>query len=163
MVKLWDKNLITLRFCRIRGLLSMTDSYVSWSFPNKANSYTMKLHSLWVHPYTQSQKKRTMKSLASPGTQGQGQVTPAGSYFFEHRHQEHRQNEIQHKVYISTLLRKRRTTFHGAFLLRLSVVAGLTVIVLCHFLDSCWSWHISELFICISHFLAAYSLLWCQP
>ena len=31
--------------------------------------------------YTQSQKKHTMKSLASPGTQGQSQVTPVGSYF----------------------------------------------------------------------------------
>ncbi len=30
--------------------------------------------------YTQSQKKRTMDFLASPVTQGQGQVTPAGSY-----------------------------------------------------------------------------------
>ena len=40
--------------------------------------------------------------------------------FFEHYHQEHRQNEIQHKVDLSTLLRKRNGTFHGAFLLRLS-------------------------------------------
>ncbi len=31
--------------------------------------------------YTQSQKKRTMNSLASAVTQGQGQVIPAGSYF----------------------------------------------------------------------------------
>ncbi len=60
--------------------------------------------------YTQSEKKRTMKPLASPGTQGQGQVNPAGSYF-----------EIQHKVYLSTLLCKRNATFHRAFLLRLSV------------------------------------------
>ena len=31
-----------------------------------------------THKYTQSQKKRTMNSLASPVTQGQGQVTQAG-------------------------------------------------------------------------------------
>ena len=30
--------------------------------------------------YTQSQKKRTMDSSACPETQGQGHVTPAGSY-----------------------------------------------------------------------------------
>ncbi len=39
---------------------------------------------IWACPviaYTQSQKKHTINSLASPGTQGQGQVTPAGSYF----------------------------------------------------------------------------------
>ncbi len=41
--------------------------------------------------------------------------------FFEHCHQEHRQNEIQHKVYLSTLLHKRKATFQGAFLLRVSV------------------------------------------
>ncbi len=34
--------------------------------------------------YTQSQKKRTMNSLASPVTQGQGQVTPAGSYLMKY-------------------------------------------------------------------------------
>ncbi len=35
-----------------------------------------KIHAI----YTRSQKKRTMNSLACLATQGQGQVTPAGSY-----------------------------------------------------------------------------------
>ncbi len=39
------------------------------------------LNSAWINIYTQSQKKHTMSSLASHVTQGQGLVTPAGSYF----------------------------------------------------------------------------------
>ena len=68
--------------------------------------------SAYLDIYTESQKKCTMKSLASPGTQSQGQVTPAGSYFIM---------RIWNKVYLSTLLHKRNATFHRAFLLRLSV------------------------------------------
>ena len=64
--------------------------------------------------YTQSQKKCTINSLASSGTQGQGHVTRVGSYFI-----------IQHKFYLSTLLGKRNATFYGEFLLRLSVVAWI--------------------------------------
>ena len=40
---------------------------------------------------------------------------------FAYCHQEHRQNEILYKIHLSTLFRKRNTTFHSAFLLRLSV------------------------------------------
>ncbi len=90
--------------------------------------------------YTQSQKKRTMNSVASPVTQGQGQVTPAGSFwslklphiarkpwtiliwfFFAHCYQQHQQNEIYYEVHLSTLFPKRYATFLGAFLSRLSV------------------------------------------
>ena len=67
------------------------------------------------HYYTQSKKKCTIHSLAFPVTQGQGQMTLAGS-------EEDRQNEIRYKVHPSTLFRKRHTTFHGVFLLRLSVL-----------------------------------------
>ena len=59
--------------------------------------------------YTQSQKKCTMNSSASLVTQGQGQVSPAGS------------DLIHHKVHLSTLFHNRNTTFQGVFLLRLSV------------------------------------------
>ncbi len=55
-----------------------------------------------------SQKKRTMNSLTSAATQGQGQVTLAGSFLI-------------HKVHLSTIFPKRNATFHGVFLLRLSV------------------------------------------
>ncbi len=54
-------------------------------------------------------------------------------WVFEHCQQEHRQNEIQHKVYLSTLLRKRNATFHGAFLLRLSVYLVLLFTLLIMF------------------------------
>ncbi len=48
-----------------------------------------------------------------------------GVGFFAYCHQEHRQNEIHYKIHLSTLFRKRNTTFHGAFLLRLSVFVKL--------------------------------------
>ena len=50
-----------------------------------------------------------------------GTVNNFGMGFFAHCHQDHWQNEIHYKVNLSTLCRKRKTTFHGAFLLRLSV------------------------------------------
>ncbi len=42
--------------------------------------------------------------------------------FVAYCYQEHRQNEIHYKVHLSTLFPKRHATFHGAFLLRLSVL-----------------------------------------
>ncbi len=54
-------------------------------------------------------------------TKGQGQVTLAGLYFFHGNLKEDRQNEICYQVHLSTLSCRRHTTFHGAFLLRLSV------------------------------------------
>ncbi len=41
--------------------------------------------------------------------------------FFTRRYQEHWQNEIHHKVHLSTLFPKRNATFHAAFLLKKSV------------------------------------------
>ncbi len=89
----------------------------------------------------------TMNSLASPVAKGQGRVTAAGSYlipwiwnrsqkteywektvsnfdmgFFAHCYQEHWQNEIHYKVHLSILFPKRNSTFHRAFLSRLSVL-----------------------------------------
>ena len=47
---------------------------------NKVDNFLFKYSRIFVQQYTQSQKKRTMNSLASHATQGQGQVTPAGLY-----------------------------------------------------------------------------------
>ena len=55
-----------------------------------------------------------MTSLASRVTQGEGQVTPAGSYY---------------KVHLSTLVPKRNATFHGAFLSRLSELLDLDFLI----------------------------------
>ncbi len=69
--------------------------------------------SLTVIPeYTQSQKKRTMNSLASPCDPGSSSSHPS-QIIFDHRN--------LNKVHLSTLFPKRNATFHGAFLLRLSV------------------------------------------
>ena len=52
----------------------------------------------------------------------QGNCAQFWKGFFAHCHQKDRQNEICYKVHLSALFHKRHTTFHGAFLLRLSVV-----------------------------------------
>ncbi len=49
-------------------------------------------------------------------------VNNFGIGFFACCHQQLRQNEMHYKVHLSTLFPKRNATFHGAFLLRLSVV-----------------------------------------
>ncbi len=82
------------------------------------HSWCICQRNLFEGNYTQSQKKRTMDSLVSSVTQGQGQVTPGRVKFY---HQEDSQTEIGNKVHLSTLFRKRQSTFHGMFLLRLSV------------------------------------------
>ena len=49
-------------------------------------------------------------------------VNNFGIRVFAHCHQEHRQNEVHNKVHLCILFCKRNTTFHGAFLLRLSLL-----------------------------------------
>ena len=71
----------------------------------------------------QSRKKCTMNSLASPVTKGHGRVPPAGLFLISgiwNRLQKTRSNTLwSSSIYT---LHQKNTTFHGAFLSRLSVV-----------------------------------------
>ncbi len=58
--------------------LKMVANKYGWSRVTRVTSQGSK--SIYKAMYTQSQKKRTMNSLTSLVTQGQGQVPPAGLY-----------------------------------------------------------------------------------